>query len=356
MGGLERRTATLYRYLTKKKLDCHVTFMVNRAQFSLISHYKGSLASDNCRLILFGMPWFPFCKGSNTVTYVADYFLLLIKLIFLRVVRQEFDIAYITKFASLPLRHFIPARHKILPLVDSQTTERIIDSKIFEQILAESFTIDCLSNHLRSMVLAKEKSLPEHVFATPCSFIDYSNTRIKKKKKVITFCGRLTEGKGVDLLLAALPELLECHANVEVRILGNGPLLPKVQKIIRALNSDCVSVGFVPDPIVFLQDSLIFLSLQEKENYPSQSLLEAMACGNAVVATDVGSTKQLVNEEVGILIPHDPQKLTLALDCLLKNLESTRQMGILAREKVMTEHTVERYLLYFKHEIMPSLK
>jgi glycosyltransferase involved in cell wall biosynthesis len=64
--------------------------------------------------------------------------------------------------------------------------------------------------------------------------------------------------------------------------------------------------------------------LQHFNNYPSQSLLEAMACGNAVVATNVGETHRLVDETVGLLIEPEAPALAEALNRLLDSPDLPR--------------------------------
>jgi len=354
VGGLERRTATMYRYLTRHPTGCRITFLVNRAQVALLQqHYRYMDQTGCCRLVTFGLPYQGIFKKSDNLSYIIDYSFLLVALLRLRLY-NHFDIAYFTKFSSLPLRHVVPSKHNILALVDSHTTSRIVDSRIFDKILNESFTIDCLSRDLRSIVLNRKKIPPDQVHATPCSFIDYSNTEIGEKAKIVTFCGRLAAGKGLDLLLPVIPELLEAHPDLTIHVLGDGPLLPEVEKAVQNLNSECFTVQFATDPASFLKNSLIFLSLQEKENYPSQSLLEAMACGNAVIATDVGLTRKLVNEQVGLLIPSDQNRLLDAIHQLLRNPARTAQMGKNARKTVLAVHTVEKYINYFTHELIPA--
>jgi glycosyltransferase involved in cell wall biosynthesis len=96
-----------------------------------------------------------------------------------------------------------------------------------------------------------------------------------------------------------------------------------------------------------LNRSSISVHLQQEDNYPSQSLLEGMASGNAIIATDVGLTRRLVDAGSGILIPlSDPEALSNAMIWTLDHPGATRTMGKRSREKVLREHTVGRYLEY----------
>jgi glycosyltransferase involved in cell wall biosynthesis len=112
--------------------------------------------------------------------------------------------------------------------------------------------------------------------------------------------------------------------------------------------TDHVTIRFEPRPTRILNRSSIFVSLQILENYPSQSLLEAMACGNAVVATDIGETWRLVDEKNGIRIPSSPEALADAIVNLLDDPHLSRKQQA-SRQRVLSEHTPERFFRHITH-------
>jgi glycosyltransferase involved in cell wall biosynthesis len=169
------------------------------------------------------------------------------------------------------------------------------------------------------------------------------------KKPWIVFVSRLIPGKGMDILLAGLPEILMRCPHLDVKIIGEGPLEEWVRNAVDKMpGSERVWVGFKREPISILKHSRIFLSLQDQENYPSQSLLEAMACGNAVIATDVGLTRRIVDEDVGVLIGRDSHQLTAAVCRLATDDALTKRLGEEARDRVLKEHSPSRYLRYLE--------
>lgn len=345
VGGIERRMATLYKYLAVSDLNIKVTFLINRAQCDLIDKYAINSVHGNIDIVKFGLPYKHSVFGSGLFWYLVDYMCLAITLL-VCFSRKEYHVAYFTKFSSLPFRRFLKSYTKVLSFVDSHNPDRILDSKRFRKILNESFRIDCLSEDLRKKVLKLKDTDERQVFNTPCSFIDYSDTGIGKKSKVVCFVGRFDDGKGIDILLSALPVLLDNHPDLTVKILGSGQHEARIIDFIKKKKFKNVQIGFCKEPIAVLKESMIFLSLQEKENYPSQSLIEAMACGNAIIATDVGMTRHIVNDEVGVLIKRDPNDLINAVDQLLSNETVALEKGRKARAKVIKEHTVDRFWKY----------
>ena len=89
-------------------------------------------------------------------------------------------------------------------------------------------------------------------------------------------------------------------------------------------------------------------SIQSDNNYPSQSLIEAMACENAIIASDVGETRRLVDSEVGILVPLSAISIANAIISLLDDPIECALKGKKARIKVLNEHTLEKFVEYFK--------
>ena len=72
-----------------------------------------------------------------------------------------------------------------------------------------------------------------------------------------------------------------------------------------------------------------------------------MACGNAIIATDVGDTRLFINKENGLLISFSLSELVNALEQLIQNIIKTRQMGLNGRNFVLKNHTIEKCANYY---------
>ena len=238
--------------------------------------------------------------------------------------------------------------------VHSHNAEKRVNSPGFRKIVFENFKIDCLSSAIRDQIRSLIKIDRSNLYISPCSFVDYSKTSIGIKKKRITFVGRFVPGKGLSLLLPVLPIICQKHKNIEIFILGHGVKQKCMERFINKENlAEYITLGFCKSPIEILIESLIFLSLQEKENYPSQALIEAMACGNAIIATNVGSTNKIVSNDTGLLIERSMEQLFDAIDYLLTNKHKSIEFGMNARNKVMKEHRIDKFSNYLLHELYP---
>jgi len=190
---------------------------------------------------------------------------------------------------------------------------------------------------------------------SPGSFTDPDLFRpIWPKRKVVTFCGRLAQNKNPLLLVEALARIKAMESEFlnewQVIFLGAGPLKDELCRRIAAYGlRSIVQVEAREFVAEIMNTSRIFVSLHSLENYPSQALLEAMAAGNAVVATGVGQTSRLVIPSTGILLrTFDPAELAEVLLSLMKDEARCRRLGENARMSILADHTVGAFTEYLK--------
>jgi glycosyltransferase involved in cell wall biosynthesis len=80
---------------------------------------------------------------------------------------------------------------------------------------------------------------------------------------------------------------------------------------------DFVGMLHPPEVAALMRRSHLFVLPSRAENLP-ESIIEAMACGLPIVATDVGGVRELVDERVGTLVPpNDSAALAHALERVL---------------------------------------
>ena len=186
---------------------------------------------------------------------------------------------------------------------------------------------------------------------TPCSFVDYSKFVPMLKEDIVVFLGRFSIRKNPILFLEAIDLLLkeksESIGSWKFIMSGDGPLKNEIMNFVETKNLKNHVFVCKGDPTSLLGKSKIFVSIQDHENYPSQSLLEAIACENIIIATDVGDTKRLLGDSpCAKLIP--PDKYALA-EALLSAINDEKKISISVasfRDKIIREHNVERFAQY----------
>jgi len=114
---------------------------------------------------------------------------------------------------------------------------------------------------------------------------------------VIGTVARLSTEKNIARLIGVASQLIGAM-DLEVRIAGDGPTFGSLQALIRDADlQDVVKLmGATRDVATMLQELDIFALTSDTEQMP-YSVLEAMACGLPVVATDVGDVRQMLSEE-----------------------------------------------------------
>jgi glycosyltransferase involved in cell wall biosynthesis len=115
--------------------------------------------------------------------------------------------------------------------------------------------------------------------------------------------GRLDEQKGIDLLLEAFKEVTGRLEDVYLLVVGTGPDEQGLKKLARELgiNERVIFTGYREDVYDLMQIMNVFVLASRWEGLP-MVLMEAMARGVPVIASDVGGVKELVRpEETGLL-------------------------------------------------------
>jgi glycosyltransferase involved in cell wall biosynthesis len=129
--------------------------------------------------------------------------------------------------------------------------------------------------------------------------------------------------KSIATLLDAFVEVRRRHPAARLRIVGDGPALESLQARSRALFAGSDACSFEPateDVACRLHELDIFVLPSLSEAF-SNSLMEAMACGCAAIASRTGGNPELVKDgETGLLFtPGDVSDLSAKLNLLLEN-------------------------------------
>ena len=220
----------------------------------------------------------------------------------------------------------------------------------FNYALENSDYIDFLSPFILDGVKERGLKIKEKsVSITPCSFTDYSKCRMGDKSIFqVAFAGRLEVNKNPEVFLEAAITLSKKYPEISFHIMGEGRLSQEINKKVHSSGFTNIKFhGFHPHPTEILADTSVFVSIQTTNNYPSQSVLEAMGCGNAIIATDVGDTRMFINENNGILIDLEVSKLVNAIETLYLNKDLREQLGTYAYSYVRENHSIEKMAGYY---------
>ncbi|MFN2643549.1 MAG: glycosyltransferase family 4 protein [Burkholderiales bacterium] len=158
----------------------------------------------------------------------------------------------------------------------------------------------------------------------------------------------LRDWKGHDYLLDAWARLAPRFADWQLLVIGDGPQRERLEA--RVANERLAgTVRFVgnQDNVPLWLNSLDLFTLPSfgDEGVP-QAIMQAMACGLAVVATSVGAIEEAVKRErTGLVVlPRDAKALAGALAALMADPARRAAMGSAGREYALTHFGVDRML------------
>lgn len=162
---------------------------------------------------------------------------------------------------------------------------------------------------------------------------------------IVLAVGRLHRQKGFDLLIEAFSAVVQQHPAAKLVIVGEGPERDSLQAQIqqRHLTRSVQLIGFQPQLAPYYREAAVFALSSRWEGMPNV-LLQAMAAGVPVVATQVEGVSELVCDgQTGLVVPKDDSaSLSTALKQILDSPDLAKELGNRAQDIVSKEFTWER--------------
>ena len=156
--------------------------------------------------------------------------------------------------------------------------------------------------------------------------------------------GRLTYQKGHEFLVQAMSNVVSRFPNARVGICGDGPLRSQLQtQIIESgLSNHVKLLGAWEDVSPLLASAEIFILPSRWEGL-SRALMEAMAAGLPVIATQVDGIKGLITDGVnGLLVPSEKaEALGNSILQFIDNAEMRKRIAAAGQAHVLQVHSVE---------------
>jgi glycosyltransferase involved in cell wall biosynthesis len=343
-GGMERQALQLTRHLQDQmNIRVFVLTAVRPIDY-LRRHLRGTWPK-------YGFPVYRLPVPGSFGSF--GFFFSCLGTLALIVLREKFDIIHCHQLFSSGLVGGLCAKFLHKPVVakaacggedgDIWFLARMSFPEIVKALLSRIHLFVCVSPQIRL-------EIQDWLGQTDAQFVDLFNFVDTERYKPVTedqknslrrqlrlsdglqvvFVGRLDPVKGIDTLLGAWKEIVSHCPGTHLTILGTGELREELEDIcIKGGLKDLVSFrGRVENVTAHLQaaDMLVLPSLAE--GMPN-AVLEAMACGLPVAATDIPGTNQACrNGLTGLLVEVGNRKaLVSATVRLLRDTEMRQTMG-----------------------------
>lgn len=170
----------------------------------------------------------------------------------------------------------------------------------------------------------------------------YPELRLNSDDIVLICVGRLEKVKGHDLLLKAFGRMRP-EAHMKLLIVGEGPCRQEIEHQIKeeGLQNNVRMLGQRDDIPTLLKLCDCFVLSSRSEGL-SCSIIEAMAAGLPVIATDVGGNSELVvHGKNGYLVPQDPGIFSIRLQSVIDDAARRRKFGDMSLRFVREHYSLD---------------
>jgi GalNAc-alpha-(1->4)-GalNAc-alpha-(1->3)-diNAcBac-PP-undecaprenol alpha-1,4-N-acetyl-D-galactosaminyltransferase len=230
-----------------------------------------------------------------------------------------------------------------IPVVVSERTDPRIFSLAFGWAVLRRLTYrrasalvvqtQSVATWARDIVDPRRVAVVPNPIADACFPIGGNDTARRRARRVVAL-GRLSTEKGFDVLIEAFARAAMAHPDWSLVIAGEGPLDATLRQQASTTQSAdrIVFAGLVRSPETLLRDSEILVMSSRFEGFPN-ALVEGMACGCCVVATDCpsGPAEIVRSGANGIVVPvDDVVTLAGALEALMSDDVERRRLGAAA--------------------------
>lgn len=234
--------------------------------------------------------------------------------------------------ASLPA--FIFAKINHIPLIITEHYSGFVKNSLtfFQKILAKAIfrnadAIFPVSQHLKKSLL---NYAPKARFDIVNNVVDTSifqlTPAIQKDindKKILLSVARLEQNKGFSYLIKAIDAIRKTRTDFILNIVGDGGLRPELEKMTKELGlNDLIKFhgSLLKPKVAECMSQCDFFVLPSIFETFGCVLIEAMACGKPVVATNIGGPNEIVTQQSGILVESaNPEAMKNAIMYMLDN-------------------------------------
>jgi glycosyltransferase involved in cell wall biosynthesis len=158
----------------------------------------------------------------------------------------------------------------------------------------------------------------------------------------VVMVARFDDQKDHGTMLRAVAQV----PDIAVTLVGDGPGRDGAERLAQTLGiaGRVRFLGLRHDVHAVLSEAQAYALISNWEGLP-RSILEAMRAGLPIVASDVGGVDELVDDEIGFLVPRaDVDLVGASLASLAGDVGLRQRMGAMARQRYESRHTMARLL------------
>ena len=343
-AGTQKQLIEIIKRLDKNKFDSYLICLWESAWMrvnklpcdTVVLGYKGFLKANFLKVVR----RLSQVLGDKKIDIIQTYFEDSIFVSYLGAMVSKRKPVLLTSRRDIGLGSGRPWYHSIyrivLPFVNMSFDGMVVNSLEVKRIVSR-----------REIVPDRKIKVIPNGIELPAKNESEPNIFSKVKGDVwIAVAASLTPVKRLDVFLEAISKIIVIRPDISFQalILGDGPERSKLLDLAQDLNigSRVHFVGAVKNVVAYLQRSDIGVLCSDREGL-SNAILEYMACGLPVIASDAGGNIELVDSSNGALFARgDANALAIELAALATNNEERERKGKRSLERIRTCYSWER--------------
>jgi glycosyltransferase involved in cell wall biosynthesis len=236
------------------------------------------------------------------------------------------------------------------PVENPNKIKRVSLAFLFSKCNAVTFVSKYLQERITTSIDIRTKKGVIYGGTNPNTIRDKDINEFKKKYnlqehcQIICFIGVLSwklKAEGAKILVKSFNQITKELPDLRLIIVGDGVYRKEVEKIAEDLEIDSkiIFTGFVDNPLIPLNLCDIYTHISLQEGFPL-SVLEAMSCEKAIIASSTGGIPEVINDgENGLLVEPSPEAISKAIVNLINSPEKRSKLGNNAKKDIEEKFT-----------------
>lgn len=228
-----------------------------------------------------------------------------------------------------PIIRFVLKRADVVLAVSESLKEEILKTNIPN--IEKKVRLNWNTVDINEFKIANNDS--DHHSKNNSNYNFKNELNIPKDKPIILFVGNIIKRKNVATIIDAKKQL---KSGCVLVVVGDGPLLNSLKEKVKVENvEDVIFTGARNDIVNVIQSSDLLILPSYSESF-GLVLIEALACGKPVIGSNVGGIKEIITDDVGLLVePTDSKGLANSIDLILSDKKLREKFQSNARDRAM---------------------
>ncbi|PIN90883.1 hypothetical protein COU60_00885 [Candidatus Pacearchaeota archaeon CG10_big_fil_rev_8_21_14_0_10_34_76] len=279
----------------------------------------------------------PILKNPGLIKNLSFFISATLYSFFLLFSKKKYDVIHIHENLLYILAPILKIRYKIIITVHGITGFKFYENK-FLWFFFKNFLRS--ADKVISVSLADKELLEKEIFSSKIEYIPngvdidiYKKIKLSKNEKIISFVGRIHKQKGLEYLLEAFQEISKRFPEYKLVIFGKNEGSYYKTLSSRYKNKSLIWKGFISDRKTLFSgisssEMLVFPSMWEALPWPA--LLEGLASGRPVIASDLPGMRRVFknNENIVLAKPGSSVDLAEKIAQLINQKSNAKKIGL----------------------------